>query len=755
MTSRRNLQHEVHRLIEELLEQTLQPEGVARLEQLLRSSRTARRQYQERVMLHGLLHWDGAHCTEPLAGDEDDQRSIDPAQCSLPDLAEISAGLNGAAPFPLPNADDVAPATTDNQPVPATGEAAGRQQRLRRRSLLLSLGTVVALVLFGIGVGLLMGNRLQVEDMPRAAAAPDAPPAPGDVSRPPVAEPVELPSNGTSPAVLARTNPTVPAVSPQPRRPVVAPGGLPAEDPFEIEVPAGGSSDTEIVTTINRRLRAGWSDSGVEPSEEASREEWIRRVWLDLAGSIPTVAQLERFSTADTADWRSQLVDELLDSPAFVQHHSTTWANLLVGRSEERGIEREAVERYLRQQLAANRGWDEIVTEIVTAEGTLNENPAAGYLLAHLNNEAVPATAITARLFLGTQVQCTQCHDHPFNDWTQNQFWELNGFFQQTAAVSARKLDPSAADDALALVSEDRGGPIYFETRRGLMRAAFPRFEGTGISPDGGVNRRQELARIITAGPRPQLAAAFVNRLWSHFFGYGFTRPVDDMGPHNPPTHPQLLDRLAREFVASGYDVRRLIRWITASDAYHLTSRIGSGNTQDDPEAGYLPVFSRVYVRPLTAEQLYDSLLVATRGERVLPTAQAGSGDIREEWLRQFVVNYETDENDEASTFEGTITQALMMMNGELVDAALASRAGTWLHEVAEAPTSDNAKVRRIWLAALSREPTAEEHAAARQLLRRVAPRSLRGPARQQAITRGLQDLFWACLNSSEFLLVH
>jgi hypothetical protein len=248
-----------------------------------------------------------------------------------------------------------------------------------------------------------------------------------------------------------------------------------------------------------------------------------------------------------------------------------------------------------------------------------------------------------------------------------------------------------------------------------------------------------------------QAARAFVNRTWAQFFGHAFTRPIDDMGPHNPPTHPELLHRLTAEFVASGYDVKRLVRWICNSRAYRFSSRFNDTNREDDPSKGHLPLFSRMYVKPMSPEQLYDSLLVATRADRAVKGNWDDVARQRSEWLRQFFQAYQTEENDESTTFDGTIPQALVMMNGPLVDEAVGGKPGTLLHEVLTGPGSDLAKLRRLCVAALSRQPTEKELTAVQKMLRRPAPRGQQRQSRQQV----LQDMFWAYLNSNEFILVH
>ena len=255
----------------------------------------------------------------------------------------------------------------------------------------------------------------------------------------------------------------------------------------------------------------------------------------------------------------------------------------------------------------------------------------------------------------------------------------------------------------LEIVTRQVGGPMYYETLRGEMRAAFPAYAGHKVDPGPAVNRRRELARLIAKGDDRQLARAMVNRTWQHFFGHGFTRPVDDMGSHNAPNNPEVINRLAKEFVASGYDLKQLIRWICATDAYQRASTLEPGNASDDPTAGRcVPLFSRVYLKPLTAEQLYDSLLVATRAKSSARTDWNDVGLRREDWVRQFVYSYATEDNDEAALPAGSVSQALTMMNDRIVAGALAIEPGTLLYDVVHEKADDAAKIGRLSRAALS-----------------------------------------------------
>src|SRR5262245_29201804 len=248
---------------------------------------------------------------------------------------------------------------------------------------------------------------------------------------------------------------------------------------------------------------------------------------------------------------RAKLIDKLLDEdPGYVRNFTTIWTNNLIGRApppNNSGVKRGPLQKFLRDSFGKNRGWNEIIGDLLTAEGDNGKNGATNYLLSHLNDGAVPATAISARLFLGTQVQCTQCHNHPFNEWKQNAFWELNTFFRGTRRDAVRRYNEKTGRmdvDHLVLAASDVGGGVFYERRNGVMEVAYPKYDGVEVSPEAGTNRRRELSRLILKGERTLPSDAIVNRMWGHFFGYGFTKPVDDMGPHNPPSHPALLERL-------------------------------------------------------------------------------------------------------------------------------------------------------------------------------------------------------------------
>ena len=503
-------------------------------------------------------------------------------------------------------------------------------------------------------------------------------------------------------------------------------------------------TDAEVIAGINREIEKGWKDSGVQPSGSIDDPAWLRRVSLNVLGRIPRGNEVSDLRSGFD---RSAIVASLLDEPSYARYWSSQWTNLLIGRSSERGVNRPGFEKFLRDRFASNLPWNETVAELIAAEGTTEENGATNFLVTHLNSQAVPATAVTARVFLGIQVQCTQCHDHPFNDsWKQDQFWSLNSFFKQTKRE--RKFSGQIGPQYL-LTSTNKGGPTFYETRSGLMQSAMPKYGDREVDAGPETNRRAELARIITHEDSQQLAKAMVNRVWAHFFGHGFTTPIDDMGPHNLPSHPELLELLADQFRLSGFDLNRLISWIVLSKPYELDSSFTSDeqSTMDAPTRGDVPLFSRMYVRSMSPEQVYDSLLIATKADQRPGFDWNNATANRHEWIQQFMFAHRNEENTESSTFDGTVTQALSLMNSELVSEAVSTERGTLLASVIGERKKPAEQLIAICQAVLSREPSDKELDAFRKLMRRERSEAAR--------TALLQDVLWAYLNSNEFILIH
>lgn len=522
------------------------------------------------------------------------------------------------------------------------------------------------------------------------------------------------------------------------------------------------------VREINRLLQQSWQENDIVPSPTCRDGKWCRRVYLDILGRIPTIAELNAFVDDMTADKKLRLVNLLLSSShteEYARNWTALWTNILIGRSggTERNsrTHRPGMQQYLHESLSRNKPYDQLVHELISARGASKPgvdqfNGAVNFLAMKLEEGAAQATAQTSQIFMGVRLQCTQCHPHPFNTWKQERFWELNAFFQQ--AVALRRFEGGRNIAHIDLENQDYQGPtkdpeeaeVFYDQRNGVRVATYPVFtdmdgKRTELDRSGyidEVDRREELAKLVVqSGYFP---VALVNRIWAHFLSFGFTKPFDDMGPHHPPSHPELLMYLSQQFRARGYDLKELIRWIALSDAYSLSSRFGEGNTEDDPALGNPPSFSRFYPRQMRAEELYESLLVATQADKTSSDLEKQNSD-KEAWLRQFVIAFGTDENDEANTFNGTIPQILTLFNGGLVKRATSTETGSFLQQVSSDPTlRPTAKINRLFQAALARKASPEERRWANKLLKN-----------RQSMEDALQDVWWTLLNTNEFILKH
>jgi hypothetical protein len=398
---------------------------------------------------------------------------------------------------------------------------------------------------------------------------------------------------------------------------------------------------------------------------------------------------------------------------------------------------------WLRQQFGSNRPWDQVAFELVNARGSNKENGAVNYVLAHMADEKVNLTSVTTRVFLGQQIQCTQCHDHKYNDWKQQDFWGINAFFRGIQSRPIERVDNSGGvvRDATEVYDDPTDEWARFERPSAVIGIVPPTYlDGRRVDPGLDTDRRAELARMISEKGNRQFARAFVNRAWAHLLGLGIVNPVDDFGDHNQPSVPDLLEQLAVDFEAGGYDVKALLRWITASRAYHVSSVMTPQNDKDET------LFSHYPLKPMSPEQLFDSLLTATAAHR---TSGKEADDVRNRWLGQYVVTFANDEAGEASTFQGTIPQALELMNGELMARAVGGEPGSFLAHVVDHARLQKRNplryaVNQVYLAALSRTPSADE-------LRRAEAYLSSSPDTLQVV----QDLFWSLLNSNEFILNH
>jgi uncharacterized protein DUF1549/uncharacterized protein DUF1553 len=559
----------------------------------------------------------------------------------------------------------------------------------------------------------------------------------------------------------------------------------PKETPAKSPGTSGSGSsvtDADVIAYINQMIEDGWKDNKITPSRYATDHEWLRRVYLDIVGRIPAVQEINDFfaghsGTSGFGLGKSRAA--LLKGIAPVEtgsalsadkghpgllvdvDYAKNWANLwtvwLLTRTSPPGIDREKMRFWLEEQFAKNEPYDKIVTKLITATGKVDtdEGAAANFIASHVGEmtptgersrfglyEMVPVTSRTTKLFLGVQTQCTQCHNHPFiDDRKQNQYWGINAFFRQverepqTIGMQRNNQVDRRYTVRDNLKANNELG-VFYEQRNGLLLRTSPTYlDGTKLdlgpkdSPHE-VNRRAELAHLITKDP--YFAKEIVNRMWAHFMGRGFTNPVDDFGEHNPPSHPELLDRLAKDFAATGYNLHRLVYWITMSKPYALSSVANNTNLKSDTDQ----YFSRMLLKSMTPEQLVDSIFTATNAEQT-KTSKEERRKLYDDWMRDFTVNFGDDEGNEA-TFNGTVVQALLLMNGSKLNETTKTKPGS---TVARAATMGTNGINHLFLAALGRPATGSEIAKVR---------GLAGAGKDP-----LQDVLWALLNSNEFILNH
>lgn len=469
---------------------------------------------------------------------------------------------------------------------------------------------------------------------------------------------------------------------------------------------------------IDERLR-GEGTSAVALADDA---EFVRRIHLDLHGTVPTLDQARRFLADATPDKRARLVDSLLADARYGEYLADIWQGYLMSPlADDRAKRTDRFRAWLGVQFNTRR-WDQIVTDLVTATGRMEDNPAVTWLIESRLPRAVPdLTDIATRYFLGLRLNCAQCHDHPVVKWKQEEFWGMASYFAQiqTPRRAKQVYEKGLVDDpSLTLASLSQAGqPDGFLPRPPVFLGGQP----LPVTP--GRTHRAALAAWMTAPENPWFAKAMVNRTWWRLFGRSVVQPVDDMHDANVPSHPQLLEALARKFIESGFDLKLLTRAIVLSRAYQRSSQPGAtaGGQQE-------ALFGRMSVKVLSAGQLYDALETVCG-----PPAKAAGIDTRQGARWEFVQFFGESGDPDPLAYRRGIPHLLRQMNsGQFILRSFSSM---------ETPSGvgTGPLVAELFLATLSRQPTAEE-------LRNAA----------SFLTRGsLGDLAWVLLMTSEFSLNH
>lgn len=486
-----------------------------------------------------------------------------------------------------------------------------------------------------------------------------------------------------------------------------------------------------MAARIDQLLELRLEQEGVEPFPLADDAEFLRRVTLDLAGIVPTAQEAREFLASDAADKREQWIERLLRSPRHASQLAITWRNRMLpdGFDPQELGSALGLEDWLRRQFASNLRYDNLVADLIASTGSERTGPALYFTSLELKPEKLAAS--TARLFLGLQIQCAECHKHPFDRWTQEDFWGYAAFFAQLRRPEGGVVDASGLD----LIDSDSGEVRLPDSET----VVAPRYPG-GAAAEGGLGgaRRRQLAIWLAARDNPYLSRAAANWAWAHLFGRGIVDPVDDLSDRNPPSHPELLDELAEFFERSGFDLRMLLRVLANTRAYQRTSQ--GGDMDLAPE-----LFARMTIKTMTPDQFYDSLVrcLAQGDTQEMMLAPGRSIDARR---LEFVTRMQGATRS-PTEYEGGPPQALLLMNGPLVGEATSIERGALLRAL-EAPFfDDDERLETLLLATLTRQPTDEERSTLGGHLRRAVD----GEQRRRA----LSDILWAVLNSAEFALNH
>jgi hypothetical protein len=505
----------------------------------------------------------------------------------------------------------------------------------------------------------------------------------------------------------------------------------------------------EVAKELDRRLQDElFTPASAQLAPRTDDETFLRRVTLDTVGRQPLPDEVTKFALDPDPAKREKLIEKLLATEKYGQNWARYWRDVIMYRlTEQRAqIASQPLQDYLSKQLNENAPWSDVATAFITAIGDVKENGNAALIVAQ-EGKPEETVAEISRIFLGINIQCAQCHDHPTDRWKREQFHELAAFFPRVASR------PEMGDQRTIIVSANdgpgrgfRGGNAMFRFRgmpehfmsdlnnpQARGKQMQPVFFLTGQSLPTGTKdaeRRETLAKWITAKDNEYFAKALVNRLWSELVGEGFYEPVDDIGPDRTPTAPYTLNYLSKEFIASGYDVKWLFTTIVSSEAYQRESR-------PRREANQTPFTANVPQR-LRADQIYDNLLTALNlsGGRGM---YGGRGGAR--FTFQSVFGY--DPSTPRDEVQGSIPQALAMMNGGLVNGAMTSVVrgsggrGSWL---ARTPNDDDA-ISDLYLGTLARSPSERELTTCKEYIKESNSR-----------TQAYEDLLWTLVNSAEFL---
>jgi Protein of unknown function (DUF1553)/Protein of unknown function (DUF1549)/Bacterial Ig-like domain (group 2) len=491
----------------------------------------------------------------------------------------------------------------------------------------------------------------------------------------------------------------------------------------------------------------------IEPSELCSDEAFLRRVFLDTLGILPTPEEVRTFRADTAADKRARLIDRVLERPEFVDFWTLQLSDLFQNRKESdhdvrgtKGVR--SFHEWLRHQVAVNRPWDELCRDVLTARGKTTESPAVGYFVVTVGEQRQAhessVVASAAQAFLGTRIGCAQCHNHPLEKYTQDDYYHFAGFFSR---IKLERKDPRAGPTSLVVSAPDANqnkNPVGVnQPRTGQFLKPQP-LDRSVVELKPGDDPRVALAAWMTDPKNEVFAGAAVNRLWAHFLGVGLVEPVDDLRASNPPTNPELWRVLVKEFISHKFGRKHLIRLILNSRTYQLSSATRPGNEKDTR------FYSHFVARRLPAEVLLDALSCSTGVPDNFPGYPIGLRAVQlpDPALKSYFLSlFGRSERLTACacerTGEVTMPQLMHLQNGASVVEKIRAPQGR-LAALVKAGKSDEQIVAELFLATLSRPATGQEMATIRQTF-------AQGDSRDAV----LHDVFWALLNSKEFAFNH
>jgi hypothetical protein len=479
------------------------------------------------------------------------------------------------------------------------------------------------------------------------------------------------------------------------------------------------------------------------PSDLCTDQEFVRRVYLDACGILPTVEETRALLDSRDKDKRSRLIDRLLERREYADLWTLKWSDVL--RSDRKTLQEKGIhvfQDWLRERIAANVPFDQTVHELLTARGSTFANPPANYYRIARDPQNLAET--TAQLFLGIRMQCAKCHNHPFERWTQDDYYRMAAFFARVREKPDAVVPGNGPQHAggAELIYNDRSGELV-QPRSGQVMA--PRFMG-GAAPSipPSEDRRTVLAKWLTSPDNPFFARSVVNRIWFHVMGRGIVDPVDDFRESNPPANDELLNGLARDFVQHHFDVKHLLRLILNSRTYQLSAQTNDFNKDDNK------YFSHAVTRLLTAEQLLDAICTATQVPEKFPGLPLGTratqlpdGEVNNLFLKTFGQPARELACECEREGESNLAQALQLINGPTINDKVRSPQNR-LSKLLARMLPESEVLKELYLAALSRPPSDEEVKASLEHVGKAADRR-----------KGWEDVQWALLNSKEFLFRH